>query len=244
MQPQRSLPDGIIILDFGGQYCHLIARRVREMNVFSEILPSDATRKEIEERYVTMNVKGIILSGSPSSVKNKDSLKLDPEIIEMGLPVLGLCYGLQLIASMYGGVVSKSREYGVTKAYIDQPFGVLEGLDACEQVWMSHGDTVFEAPIDYLVLAHTDRVPVAAMKHKERDLWALQWHPEVVHTLKGKMMLRNFVFNICKCEPNWKPLDRIDEAIQRIRDCVGDSRAIIALSGGVDSSVSGVLDTR
>ena len=244
MQPQRSLPDGIIILDFGGQYCHLIARRVREMNVFSEILPSDATKKEIEERYVTMNVKGIILSGSPSSVKNKDSLKLDPEIIEMGLPVLGLCYGLQLIASMYGGVVSKSREYGVTKAYIDQPFGVLEGLDACEQVWMSHGDTVFEAPIDYLVLAHTDRVPVAAMKHKERDLWALQWHPEVVHTLKGKMMLRNFVFNICKCEPNWKPLDRIDEAIQRIRDIVGDGRAIIALSGGVDSSVSGALAGR
>ena len=158
----KDLPDGIAILDFGGQYCHLIARRVREMNVYSEILHSDATRADIDSLGSVINLKGIIFSGSPSSVKAADGLRLDPDILEVGVPVLGLCYGLQLLASMHGGKVEKAREYGVTKAIVDKPFGVLEGMDVRQQVWMSHGDTVFVAPEGWTPVAHTDRAPVAA----------------------------------------------------------------------------------
>ena len=240
----KDLPDGIAILDFGGQYCHLIARRVREMNVYSEILHSDATRADIETLSSVMNLKGIIFSGSPSSVKAVDGLRLDPEILEMGVPVLGLCYGLQLLASMHGGKVGKAREYGVTQAYVDKPFGVLEGMDTCEQVWMSHGDTVFETPEGWTHLAHTDRAPVAAMVQEEKQIWGLQWHPEVNHTVKGMEMLRNFVLNVCKAVPNWRPLDAIEEAVNRIKKIVGDGKAIIALSGGVDSSVAAALAAR
>ena len=243
MVPQE-LPDGIAILDFGGQYCHLIARRVREMNVYSEILSSDATRADIESLDSIMNLKGIIFSGSPSSVKATDGLRLDPEILEMGVPVLGLCYGLQLLASMHGGKVEKAREYGVTKAYVDNAIGILEGMDACEQVWMSHGDTVFEAPEGWTPIAHTDRAPVAAMVHEEKHIWGLQWHPEVNHTEHGMDMLRNFVLKVCKAEANWRPLDAIEEAVAKIRNTVGDGKAIIALSGGVDSSVAAALAAR
>jgi len=240
----ENRPDGIAILDFGGQYCHLIARRVREMNVYSEILPSDATRAEVEALGSVMNVKGVIFSGSPSSVKAEDALTLDPDILDMGVPVLGLCYGLQLLADIHGGELAKAREYGVTMAYIDDAVGVLEGLDARERVWMSHGDTVFEAPEGFRVLAHTDRAPVAAMRHGEKPIWGLQWHPEVVHTMHGGLMLRNFVLRVCGCEPNWRPLDRVEEAIKAIEETVGDGKAVIALSGGVDSSVAAALAGR
>ncbi len=240
MTPEK-LPDGLCILDFGGQYCHLIARRVREMNVYSEILPSDATRAEVEALGSVMNLRGVIFSGSPSSVKADDALTLDSDILEMGVPVLGLCYGLQLLADLYGGELAKAREYGVTEAYIDDRVGVLEGLDAHERVWMSHGDTVFEAPEGFRVAAHTDRAPVAAMRHEEKPIWGLQWHPEVVHTEHGGLMLRNYVFRVCGCEPNWRPLDRVDEAIKGIEAVVGGGKAIIALSGGVDSSVAAAL---
>ncbi len=238
------LPDGIAILDFGGQYCHLIARRVRELNVYSEILPSDAKRGDIEALSEVMKLRGVIFSGSPSSVKALDALALDPEILEMGVPVLGLCYGLQLLANMHGGRLEKSREYGVTKAYIDEPLGILEGLNSCEMVWMSHGDTVFEAPEGWVSLAHTDRAPVAAMVLPEKQIWGLQWHPEVFHTEHGKEMLSNFVLKVCKAEPNWRPLDAVEEAVARIKRVVGDGRAIIALSGGVDSSVAAALAAR
>ena len=237
----QSPPDGIAILDFGGQYCHLIARRVREMNVYSEILPSDATADEVRALSSVMNIKGIIFSGSPSSVKAKDALTLDPAILELGVPVLGLCYGLQLLADMHGGELVKAREYGVTKAYIDEPVGVLEGLEACEQVWMSHGDTVSRAPRGFTVLAHTDRAPVAAMRHTRKPIYGLQWHPEVAHTEHGTEMLRNFVFKVCGCKPNWRPLDSVEEAVKAIKSRVGDGKAIIALSGGVDSSVAAAL---
>lgn len=237
----KEVPDGIAILDYGGQYCHLIARRVRELNVYSEIISSDAKRRDIEALNTVMNLRGIIFSGSPSSVKAQDALKLDPDILDMGVPVLGLCYGLQLLADMHGGKLQKSREYGVTKAYVDEPIGILEGMNECENVWMSHGDTVFEAPVGWKPLAHTDRAPVAAMVEPERQIWGLQWHPEVVHTEHGKEMLRNFIFNVCKAEPNWKPLDAVDEAVEKIKDTVGGGRAIIALSGGVDSSVAAAL---
>jgi GMP synthase (glutamine-hydrolysing) len=243
MAPQE-LSDGIVILDFGGQYCHLIARRVRELNVYSEILSSDATKADIEALDSVMNLKGIIFSGSPSSVKAADGLRLDPEILEIGVPVLGLCYGLQLLASMHGGKVEKAREYGVTKAYIDNAIGILEGMDSCEQVWMSHGDTVFEAPEGWTPIAHTDRAPVAAMVQEDKQIWGLQWHPEVNHTKHGKEMLRNFVLNVCKAEANWRPLDAIEEAVEKIRKTVGGGKAIIALSGGVDSSVAAALAAR
>jgi GMP synthase (glutamine-hydrolysing) len=240
----KDLPDGIAILDFGGQYCHLIARRVRELNVYSEILPSDATREDIEKLGEVMSLRGIIFSGSPSSVKSQDALRLDPEILELEVPVLGLCYGLQILADMHGGRLGKAREYGVTKAYIDEPVGVLEGLSNCELVWMSHGDTVFEAPEDWKIIAHTERAPVAAMVHEEKQVWALQWHPEVVHTEHGYKMLSNFIFKVCNAESNWRPLDEIEEAVKKIKKTVGDSKAIIALSGGVDSSVAAALAAR
>ncbi len=243
MAPQE-LPDGIAILDFGGQYCHLIARRVRELNVYSEILSSDATRADIKALDSVMNLKGIIFSGSPSSVKAADGLRLDPEILEMGIPVLGLCYGLQLLASMHGGKVEKAREYGITKAYVDNAIGILEGMESCEQVWMSHGDTVFEAPEGWTAIAHTDRAPVAAMVQEDKQIWGLQWHPEVNHTEHGMEMLRNFVLKVCRAEANWRPLDAIEEAVEKIRKTVGDGKAIIALSGGVDSSVAAALAAR
>ena len=239
-----EIPDGIVILDFGGQYCHLIARRIREMHVYSEILPSDATPEHIETLKSVMNLKGIIFSGSPSSVKAKDALKFNSEILEIGVPVLGLCYGLQLLAHMNGAKLEKAQEYGITKVYIDEPIGVLEGLNPLEYVWMSHGDTVFNVPEGWKRVAHTDRSPVAAMVQPEKKIWGVQWHPEVIHTEHGKEMISNFIFKVCKAKPNWRPLDKIDEAVKKITNIVGDGHAIIALSGGVDSSVAGALAAR
>jgi GMP synthase (glutamine-hydrolysing) len=241
---QRSeKPDGIVILDFGGQYSHLIARRVREMNVYSEILPCDATVGEIRAMDATMNVKGIILSGSPASLRLEDSPRLAEGVLVMGLPILGLCYGHQLISHMHGGEVKRGekREYGITDAAIDRPEGVLEGMAPVERVWMSHGDTVFTLPDDFEILAHTEISPVAAFKHKTKPLHGLQWHPEVAHTQRGQEMLGNFVLNVCGSRQNWKPLDFVEKAVGDIRERVGDSKAIIALSGGVDSSVAAAL---
>ena len=244
--PDDDSPDGIAVLDFGGQYCHLIARRLREMNVYSEILPCDAPRDEVQGLEEVMCLKGIILSGSPASVRMEGALQLDDGVLDMGLPVLGLCYGHQLIAHMMGGEVRRGerREYGVTEAHVDEPVGVLEGLNPLERVWMSHGDTVFSLPDEFRVLAHTSNSPVAAFMHVSRPLHGLQWHPEVVHTDRGREMLSNFVFNVCGCEPNWRPVNTVDNSVDEIRGRVGDARAVIALSGGVDSSVAAVLASR
>ena len=241
--PENHRPDGILILDFGGQYCHLIARRVREMNVYSEILPCDANPDEIRSLEDVMHVKGIVLSGSPSSVRSKDAPDLADGVLEMDLPFLGLCYGHQLIAHLHGGEVRRGdrREYGVTEATIDSPVSVLEGMNPVERVWMSHGDTVFSVPGFFEVLAHTDTSPVAAYRHREKSIFGLQWHPEVVHTERGREMLRNFVFNVCGCSPNWRPTNAVTRAVDEIKEIVGCSKAIIALSGGVDSSVAAVL---
>ena len=239
----QFLPDGIIIIDFGGQYCHLIARRVRELNVFSEIFPSDTSIEEISSIYNIMKVKGIILSGSPASVNSKSALKIDKKILELGIPILGLCYGHQLLADIFGGQVKSgvNKEYGQKIAYIDEKTGLLEGLKDTEKVWMSHGDTVFKIPACLRAIAHTDTTPVAAFVHNLKPIYGIQWHPEVVHTENGSVMLRNFIFNVCKCNSNWKPTDNIKEAIEEIRKKVGDKKAIIALSGGVDSSVAATL---
>ena len=239
-------PDGIVILDFGGQYCHLIARRVREMSVFSEILPCDAAPSDIEALDEVMRVRGIILSGSPASVRIDNAPKLKEGVIESGLPILGLCYGHQLVAYMFGGEVRRGekREYGLTEAIVDDPVGVLKEMSPVEQVWMSHGDTVFSLPGEFKVLAHTENSPVAAFRHDSKPIHGLQWHPEVVHTRRGRDMLRNFVLDICGCVPNWKPEDIIDKSVKEIRASVGDSSAIIAFSGGVDSSVATALAAR
>jgi GMP synthase (glutamine-hydrolysing) len=236
-------PDGIAILDFGGQYCHLIARRVREMGVYSEILPCDASVEEIRALEDTMSLKGIILSGSPASLRLEDAPKLREETLEIGFPVLGLCYGHQLISHMHGGEVRRGRrrEYGITEAYIDRPVGVLRGMDPVETVWMSHGDTVFSLPDEFEVLSHTENAPVAAFRHKTKPLHGIQWHPEVVHTDHGREMLENFVLDICGCEQNWRPSNFMEKAVEEVREVVEGSSAIIALSGGVDSSVAAAL---
>jgi len=238
-----NLSDGIVILDFGGQYCHLIARRVREMGVYSEILPSDATAGEVSGLGAVMRIKGIILSGSPSSVNADNPLRLDDGILHLGVPVLGLCYGHQLLASLHGGDVRKGavREYGSRTAYIDRAEGILEGMEVEEPVWMSHGDTVYSLPSCFTVLAHTDSAPVAAFRHDEMPIYGLQWHPEVRHTTHGDVMLRNFVFKICHATPNWHPTDAIEDGVEAVKKQVGNGKAVIALSGGVDSSVAAAI---
>jgi len=235
--------DAILVLDFGGQYCHLIGRRVREHQVYSEIAPHEITPKEIEVLHEGFNVKGLILSGGPLSVYEKNAPKCDPKILNLNIPVLGLCYGHQLIAYICGGNVkpSKKKEFGLTYAIIDKPLGVLKGLAKREKVWMSHSDTVSALPKEFEVLAHTENSPVAAFKHKEKPIYGLQWHPEVVHTKNGMKMLRNFIFEVCACEANWRMEDFIEKAVQEIRQTVGDGKAIIALSGGIDSSVTTAL---
>jgi len=235
--------DTILVLDFGGQYCHLIGRRIREHGVYSEIVAHDIKPEEIRLLKEKFNVKGLIFSGGPASVYEPNAPKPNPHILDAELPILGLCYGHQLIAQMVGGKVepAKEREYGIAYVTINKPVGVLKGLNAKEKVWMSHGDTVFSIPADYEVLAHTENCPVAAFRHKNKPIYGLQWHPEVVHTEKGTKMLQNFIFEVCKCKANWKMEDIIEKMIEEIKIEVGEGKAIIALSGGIDSSVATAL---
>jgi len=235
--------DTILVLDFGGQYCHLIGRRIREHGVYSEIVAHDIKPEEIRLLKEKFNVKGLIFSGGPASVYEPNAPKPNPHILDAELPILGLCYGHQLIAQMVGGKVepAKEREYGIAYVTINKPVGVLKGLNAKEKVWMSHGDTVFSIPADYEVLAHTENCPVAAFRHKNKPIYGLQWHPEVVHTEKGTKMLQNFIFEVCKCKANWKMEDIIEKMIEEIKTEVGEGKAIIALSGGIDSSVATAL---
>lgn len=238
--------DAILVLDFGGQYCNLIARRIREHKVYSEIVPCDITPEEIKKLKKNMNVKGLILSGGPWSVYQKDAPKFDSEILKMTIPILGLCYGHQLIAYLSNGKVEPGtkREYGIAHIVVDKAVGVLKGLNRKEKVWMSHGDTVYELPEDYETLAYTENSPVAAFRHKDRPIYGIQWHPEVVHTENGMKMLKNFIFEVCRCRTNWKPESLIDKAIRETRETVGDGKAIIGLSGGIDSSVATFLSAK
>jgi GMP synthase (glutamine-hydrolysing) len=235
--------DTILILDFGGQYCHLIARAVREMGVYSEIFGSDITAKEIEKLQSKLNVKGVILSGGPQSVYGDDARSLDKEILKMNIPVLGLCYGHQLIAQLARGRVeaTKKKEFGDTEVTVDQAVGVLRGVRKSTKVWMSHGDTVFKLPSDYRVTAHTDSTPVAAFQHKTLPIFGVQWHPEVVQTEQGVQVMKNFVVDVCKARRTWKMGDFVEASIREIKEAVGNGRCIVALSGGVDSSVAAAL---
>ncbi|MEM1517332.1 MAG: glutamine-hydrolyzing GMP synthase [Thermofilum sp.] len=238
--------DAVLVLDFGSQYSHLIARRVREQGVYSEILPHDVGVEEIESLSARFNVKGIVLSGGPASVLDEGAPGIDARILELGLPVLGICYGHQLLARIAGGRVgpAEKKEYGATYVTIDKPVGVLKGLERRERVWMSHGDVVFEVPEGYEVLAHSENTPVAAFRHKEKPIYGLQWHPEVSHTDKGAQMIRNFLFEVCGCEATWRMEHVVDQLVEEVRAEVGESKAIIALSGGVDSSVAAALAAR
>jgi len=235
--------DTILILDFGGQYCHLIGRRVREHGVYSEIVPHDISPEEVAALNEKFNVKGLIFSGGPSSVYEPNAPKLHPHILEVNLPILGLCYGHQLLAQLTGSKVEPAacKEYGIAQVAIDKPVGVLDGLSEKEQVWMSHGDTVFAPPPEFEALAHTDNCPVAAFRHKTKPIYGLQWHPEVIHTENGMRMLQNFIFQVCKCQANWQMEDLIGKMVKELKIEVGEGRAIIGLSGGIDSSVATAL---
>lgn len=238
--------DTILVLDFGGQYCHLIAKRIRECHVYSEIVPCDITTDEITRLRDQFDVKGLILSGGPSSVYEEDAPKLDPTILDFKLPILGLCYGHQLLANLFKGRVKRGhkREYGVTSVRVEKPVGVLENLNREETVWMSHYDIVDALPNTFEVLAHTDNCPIAAVRHKWRPIYGIQWHPEVTHTEHGSIVLRNFVFNICGCTATWSPSSVIDTAVEEIRRTVNGKKAIIGLSGGIDSTTATLLSSK
>ncbi len=237
----RSESDRILILDYGSQYTQLIARRIREQHVYCEIHPAS---REVAAIHA-WDPDGIILSGGPSSVLEAGAPDLDPALLELGKPVLGICYGLQLLAHRLGGVVEKAdeREYGraLLKIERDDPlFANLEG-GAERVVWMSHGDRVLRLPADFVVLGTSERSPFAAVRHAERPIWGVQFHPEVVHTEGGATILENFVRRICGCNGSWTMETFIEEETRRIRERVGRSRVVCGLSGGVDSAVAAVL---
>jgi len=235
--------DTILVLDFGGQYCHLISRRIREHGVYSEIAPHDISPEEVATLNEKFNIKGLILSGGPSSVYELNAPRLHPRILELSLPILGLCYGHQLLAQIINGRVEPAtcKEYGIAQVNIDKPVGILEGLSDKEQVWMSHGDTVMAPPPEFEALAHTDNCPVAAFRHKTKPIYGLQWHPEVIHTMHGMRMLQNFIFQICKVQANWQMEDLIGKMVKELQTETAGGRALIGLSGGIDSSVATAL---
>lgn len=229
----------VIVLDFGGQYNQLIARRVRECNVYCEVHPYNLSLDKIRE----MNPKGIIFTGGPNSVYGEDSPVCSREIFEMGIPVLGICYGSQLMAYLLGGKVATApvSEYGKTEVTVDTSRTLFENVDPKTICWMSHTDYIAQAPADFTVTAQTPVCPVAAMENKEKGLYAVQFHPEVMHTVEGMKMLRNFVLNICGCCGDWKMDSFVEKTIEEIREKVGNGRVLCALSGGVDSSVAAVM---
>ncbi len=235
----------IIILDFGAQYTQLIARRVREAGVFSEIYPCTIAPEEIEAKQPM----GVILSGGPSSVYDDGAPQLDPAYLEMSradgspMPILGICYGLQAMAHTLGGGVERAsrREFGRAHLDVDDDTDLLTGIPSGSQVWMSHGDHLTRLPDDYEVIAHTDNAPIAAVRAISLPHFGVQFHPEVVHTDHGRQILENFAHRICGCRGDWTPASFVEEKKQEIREVVGDEHVILGLSGGVDSSVAAVL---
>jgi GMP synthase (glutamine-hydrolysing) len=233
-------PRPVLVVDLGAQYAQLIARRVREAHVYSEVVPHDVTAADLARRRPA----GLILSGGPASVYEQGAPGIDPAIFSMGVPVLGICYGHQLMARELGGEVAATgdREYGGTGLTIDQPGGMLlADFAAHEQVWMSHGDAVTRAPQGFRVTARTDVIPIAAMEDPERGLFGVQFHPEVSHTPRGSAVLKRFLFEGCGVLPDWTPVNIVEDAVTRIRDQVGEAGVLCALSGGVDSSVAALL---
>ena len=230
---------GVVILDFGSQYTQLIARRVREHNVFSEILPPETPIGDIKKRHPS----ALILSGGPSSVFTDEAPKFDNAVMDSEIPILGICYGLQLLAHHHGGSVESTGhgEYGFTEIEVDDNTGLFKNVSHCSQVWMSHMDRVSELPNGWHMLAHSSNGVVAAMANHDQSRVATQFHPEVAHTEEGETLLNNFLFNIADCSPKWTAENFIDEQVEIIRDQVGDGKVLVGVSGGVDSTVVAAL---
>jgi GMP synthase (glutamine-hydrolysing) len=233
----------VLVLDFGAQYAQLIARRVRELGVYSELYPFNIPIEKIK----ALNPKGIILSGSPHSTYEPGAPHSDPRIFDLGIPVLGICYGLQLIAYQLGGEVDKAarREYGHADLIIDDQSDLFSGFGsngtAHTTVWMSHGDHLTKAPPGFEPIAHTSNAPICAIRNPQKRIYGVQFHPEVVHTQKGREVLRNFIYRICECKGGWSSSSFVQNSIDEIKKRVGKGKVICALSGGVDSSVAAVL---
>ena len=233
--------DTILVLDFGSQYTQLIARRIRELDVFSVILPWDISK----ERIIELNPKGIILSGGPESVTNSNTPRVPEIIFDLDIPILGICYGMQTLAEQFGGQVtaSKTKEFGHAAITIEQTSLLFDGLSpgSSMDVWMSHGDHVSTLPDRFNLIASTPSAPIAAMEHYQKPIYALQFHPEVTHTQEGSIILENFIFKICNCLAQWKMSNLIEQRIVDIKERVGDKKVLLGLSGGVDSSVTAML---
>lgn len=229
----------VVVLDFGGQYNQLIARRVREAKVYSEMLPYNISLDKLK----AMNPKGIIFSGGPLSVYGEKAPYCDPGIYDLGIPILGICYGMQLMVHQLGGKVSAAgvREYGKAMLEVKQAVGPFAGLSREIQVWMSHGDSVESLPEGFVITGATEHTPNAAIANEARKLYGVQFHPEVKHTPQGQSMLEHFLYDVCGCAGEWTMGSFIDEQINNIRQAVGDKKVLCALSGGVDSSVAAVL---
>ncbi|MBP1992274.1 glutamine-hydrolyzing GMP synthase [Paenibacillus eucommiae] len=229
----------IVVLDFGGQYNQLIARRIRDLGVYSELMPFNTTVEKIS----SLNPKGIVFSGGPASVYGEGSPLVDPAIYDLGIPIFGICYGMQLIAHQLNGKVerSSSREYGKAEIGFVEGSALVQGLDSKQVVWMSHGDHVSALPEGFVLDASTESAPIAAMSHPDRKVFAVQFHPEVRHSAQGNEMIHNFIYGVCGCTGEWSMESFIEDTIKDIRDEVGDKKVLCALSGGVDSSVVAIL---
>ena len=229
----------IIVIDFGGQFNQLVARRVRECNVYCEIYSYRTDIEKIKE----MNPKGIILTGGPNSVYEEGAATCSKELFELGIPVLGLCYGAQLMMHLLGGHVCKApvREYGKIEVTVDQSSKLFSNVSEKTICWMSHNDYIEKEAPGFKIIAHTDNCPVAAVECAEKNLYAIQYHPEVLHTVEGTKMLSNFVYNVCGCAGDWKMDAFVENTIKAIREKVGNGKVLCALSGGVDSSVAAVM---
>jgi GMP synthase (glutamine-hydrolysing) len=239
-QPSTPLADEVVpVLDFGSQYAQLICRRVREQGVYSELCRPDISVDELRKK----NLKGIILSGGPSSVYEAGAPKCDPRLFDLGVPVLGICYGMQLATQVLGGEVkpAAAREYGRAHLKIVSTHAFVKGLPQDTTVWMSHGDQVHNLPDDFEPLATTPTCPYAAVRHKTRPFFGVQFHPEVTHTPRGEQVFKNFLYDVCKCAGTWTMGNFVEHAVEKIRKQVGNGRVLCGLSGGVDSSVAAAL---
>ena len=237
--PIKGHKQEVVVLDYGGQYSQLIARRVRDCGVFSELLPHHTPIEEIAAR----KPRGIILSGGPASVYADGAPALDERLLELGVPVMGICYGMQLLVHTLGGRVEQAEvgEFGRSELHVSEPGVLMEGLPREQTCWMSHRDTVYEAPPGFTALASSTASPVAAVQDTERGIYGIQFHPEVVHTPYGQEILTRFLTDVCGCERNWSAVSIVEEQVRRIREQVGDGKVICGLSGGVDSSVAALL---
>jgi len=231
--------ESVLVLDFGSQYCQLIARRVRSLGIYCEILPCDVSWQDVRRHAPS----AIIFSGGPASVLEEGAPQVDERIVRSGIPILGICYGMQLLGALLGGSVQKadSREYGPATIEVDCHDGLFEGFADTLDVWMSHGDQVERLPEGFRTLAHSPACPVAAMGNPEGKIYGVQFHPEVVHTPRGIEVFRNFLFGVAGCRGGWSMRSFIEEAVARIREHVGQGRVLCALSGGVDSAVTAAL---